>query len=57
MSAYRKKPIVVEAVQWHPDRVEPFADRCGIQTRPLTHLLQEAYLQGMSDAVEAMEAR
>ncbi len=38
-------------------RVEPFADRWGVQTRPITHLLQEAYLQGMSDAVEAMEER
>lgn len=37
-------------------RAEPFADRWGVQTRPLIHLLQEAYLQGMADAAEAMKA-
>ncbi len=38
-------------------RVQPFANTWGIQTRPLIHLLQEAYLQGMSDAVDAMAPR
>lgn len=38
-------------------RAAPFADSWGVQTRPLVHLLQEAYLQGMADAVEAMEIR
>lgn len=38
-------------------RAIPFADTWGVQTRPLVHLLQEAYLQGLTDAVEAMEAR
>jgi hypothetical protein len=36
-------------------RVQPFANPWGIQTCSLLHLLQEAYLQGMADAVNAME--
>lgn len=32
-------------------RTAPFLDTHGCQ-KPLTHLLQEAYLQGMTDAVE-----
>ncbi len=35
-------------------RVKPFTNQWGVQTCSLIHLLQEAYLQGMSDAVEAM---
>jgi hypothetical protein len=33
-------------------RVQPFANTAGIQTCTVMHLLQEAYLQGMADAVE-----
>ena len=36
-------------------RVQPFANTWGIQTCSLLHLLQEAYLQGMADAVNATE--
>ena len=35
-------------------RMEPFANIWGVQTCTLIHLLQEAYLRGMADAVEAM---
>ena len=37
-------------------RTRPFLDSVGID-RPLTMLLQEVYLQGITDAVDAMEAR
>jgi hypothetical protein len=33
-------------------RTEPFLDSVGI-SRPIGHLLQEAYLQGLRDALEA----
>jgi hypothetical protein len=36
-------------------RTRPFIDHAGID-RPLTVLMQEAYLQGIRDAVQAMEA-
>lgn len=36
-------------------RTAPFLDTHGCQ-KPLTHLLQEAYLQGMTDAVEASKS-
>ena len=34
-------------------RTEPFLDKVGLD-KPITHLLQEAYLQGIKDAVEVM---
>jgi hypothetical protein len=34
-------------------RTEPFLDRVGLD-RPISLLLQEAYLQGIKDAVEVM---
>jgi hypothetical protein len=37
-------------------RVAPFLDRHGVDTRPLSFLLKEAYRQGLVDAVEAMTA-
>jgi hypothetical protein len=38
-------------------RVAPFLDRAGVDTRPLSFLLKEAYRQGLVDAVDAMTAR
>jgi len=38
-------------------RTAPFLDRAGMDTRPLTFLLKEAYRQGIVDAIEAMTAR
>jgi hypothetical protein len=37
-------------------RTRPFFDHAGID-RPLSILMQEAYLQGIKDAVQAMEAQ
>lgn len=37
-------------------RTRPFIDHAGID-RPLSTLMQEAYLQGIKDAVQAMEAQ
>ena len=38
-------------------RTRPFLDGIGLQTIPISRLLQEAYLQGLTDAVDAMNAR
>lgn len=38
-------------------RTAPFLDRHGVDTRPLSFLLKEAYRQGIADAVDAMTAR
>lgn len=38
-------------------RTAPFLDRAGVDTRPLTFLLKEAYRQGIVDAVDAMTSR
>lgn len=35
-------------------RIAPFLDRAGVDTRPLSFLLKEAYRQGLVDAVDAM---
>ncbi len=37
-------------------RTRPFLDSVGIE-RPIAWLLQEAYLQGLRDAVEAMDSK
>ena len=37
-------------------RTSPFLDGVGLD-RPITMLLQEAYLQGLTDAIDAMEHR
>lgn len=37
-------------------RTRPFIDHSGID-RPLSTLMQEAYLQGIKDAVQAMDAQ
>lgn len=37
-------------------RTRPFLDNVGIE-RPIAHLLQEAYLQGLRDALDALSAR
>jgi hypothetical protein len=37
-------------------RTAPFLDSIGVG-KPLTYLLQEAYLQGVRDTVDCMEAR
>lgn len=38
-------------------RVRPFLDTMGTSTRSLEFLMCEAYLQGIKDAVDAMESR
>lgn len=38
-------------------RVMPFMDVASIQTRPLELIMSEVYLQGIRDAVDAMEAK
>jgi hypothetical protein len=38
------------------DRTAPFLDRFGMD-RPITLLLQEAYMQGMRDTLEALGAK
>lgn len=38
-------------------RTAPFLDRHGVDTRPLSFLLREAYRQGIVDAVETMTAQ
>lgn len=34
-------------------RTAPFLDRIGLDSRPISFLLKEAYLQGLKDAVQA----
>ena len=34
-------------------RTVPFLDRIGLDNRPISFLLKEAYLQGLKDAVQA----
>ena len=36
-------------------RVMPFIDTISIQSRPLSLIMSEVYLQGIRDAVDAME--
>lgn len=38
-------------------RTMPFLNGIGLQSVPLAHILQEAYLQGMNDAVDALQHR
>lgn len=38
-------------------RTMPFLDVIGLQTIPLAHIVQEAYLQGLNDAIDAMQRR
>jgi len=38
-------------------RTSPFLDHAGLMSRPITKLLQEAYLQGLTDAVDAMNSK
>ncbi len=38
-------------------RTAPFLDRAGVDTRPLSFLLKEAYRQGLADALDAMTNR
>ncbi len=35
-------------------RTSPFLDRIGLDSRPISFLLKEAYLQGIKDAADAM---
>lgn len=35
-------------------RTRPFLDSVGIDARPLGHVLNEVYLQGMKDAVDVL---
>lgn len=35
-------------------RTRPFLDAAGLDTRTVLHLMQEAYLQGIRDAVEVL---
>lgn len=35
-------------------RVRPFLDQAGLQTRSVEHLMAEAYMQGIKDAVAAL---
>ncbi len=36
-------------------RTQPFLDRIGLDSRPISFLLKEAYLQGVKDAAQAAE--
>lgn len=36
-------------------RTRPFLDSIGIDNRPISFLLKEAYLQGLKDAVQATD--
>lgn len=36
-------------------RTRPFLGWAGVSTRPISMLLQEAYLQGMNDAIDALQ--
>jgi hypothetical protein len=71
--AYRRGPKVGAGTQYHvyagdrhrvsreiadlaDRRTRPFIDHSGID-RPLSMLMQEAYLQGIKDAVQAMDER
>jgi len=38
-------------------RTMPFLDVIGLQTVPIAHIVQEAYLQGLNDAIEALQHR
>jgi len=53
-----KKPVsyTQDQLDFLERRTIPFLNWSGIR-KPISHLLQEAYLQGVRDAVEALEYR
>lgn len=50
-------PLTAEMRDLMRRRTMPFLDVIGLQTVPIAHILQEAYLQGLSDACDAFEHR
>jgi len=55
--ANRKIKMTAEMRDFLRRRTMPFLDANGLTTRPLNFVLEEVYLQGMRDAVQAMEER
>ncbi len=50
-------PFSSEMLDLMRRRTMPFLDVIGLQTRPLADIVQEAYLQGIKDACDALEHR
>ncbi len=50
-------PFTAEMLDLIRRRTMPFLDGVGLTTRPLAHIVQEAYLQGLKDACDALEHR
>lgn len=50
-----RSPISREFADFALRRVMPFIDTISIQSRPLSLIMSEVYLQGIRDAVDAME--
>lgn len=52
----RQLPLTSELRDFLRRRTMPFMDQIGVE-RPLAFVLEEVYLQGMRDAVQAMTER
>lgn len=50
-------PFTAEMLDLIRRRTEPFLDNIGLQTTPLAHIVQEVYLQGLKDAIDALNHR
>lgn len=50
-------PFTAEMLDLIRRRTMPFLDGFGLTTRPLAHIVQEAYLQGLKDACDALEQK
>lgn len=50
-------PFSSEMIDLMRRRTMPFLDGVGLATRPLAQIVQEAYLQGIKDACDALEHR
>jgi len=47
-------PLSRELTDFLHRRTSPFLDVAGLQTRPLPLIVQEAYMQGFADALNAL---
>ena len=49
--------LTPEMIDLMARRTRPFLDHVGLMSMPISKLLQEAYLQGLTDGVDAMNSR
>ena len=50
-------PFSAEMLDLIHRRTMPFLNVLGLQTKPIAHIVQEAYLQGLKDACDALDHR